>query len=264
MPISRGRILDAGRRVGDLSSITGVLGQKQGLKRRAAARALGGVVGRAQAGLSVWGLAGLALLFRWIDQQVREMRASEIWVGTAVRYGYWLNYGKKHMPKQPWWDRGLAETVQELENDPSGVFPDIAKPPNVALTRTTLYEGQQFIADIQSVITGSILGRLVNRFAGSASSRLLFGTILGDGTNPAMMPALLLQKNLMEQISKRGLVDTGCLLNSIALGNSKQEMLQRSKKGCMSALISSGEGTDRKTAELFGDNDLATTSSSLQ
>jgi hypothetical protein len=144
-----------------------------------------------------WGLAfggGLARL-GFLFKQLQGVDFGEAWVGSAVVYGPFQEFGTKLLQERPHWRVAIPEIVAEM--------------------------GGNEKAEEQ------ILGGLIA--SSNITSRELqgFGNVSAGDTAPLII-ALMIERRVKELITSKGIIDTGNYKGSIASGRSEQETFDKS------------------------------------
>lgn len=248
------QIFQAGRTLGDSLSVMrsaerNTLNYVESRSRR---RIIGSATGKAMVSMNVAGLMMWGQFLAFLRENIEQAMAEDVWLGTIVSYaaGYELGFtdpsGGRHrrqyffsgirraqrnnyrIPKSEAGGAVAAATEAELEAAEMAGGRGGSGSETVKLSRSGLYLGGRFAADIRSIFHGRVTARVARRFAGQEASRFFWGTLSNPEKNVLMVFAVSAKREIRRNIKAQGLVDTGALLNSIAIGKSEREMKKNS------------------------------------
>lgn len=222
-----GNVFRVARTLGDTSSLFG--GGVSGVAARAQSR----VVGRGTSSLmkmDVWGLVMWAEFFGWLNTAVQVGASKDVFVGTALPYAAGYEFGFQNpsgrRTRRPYFFPAVTQVTAETRfGRGGGSFLSLS---GLGPSRSGVYVGGRFFADIRSIANGSVGQRLARRQAGGEISRFFWGTLADPTRNVNEAIA-----NRIIALSRRAaraddLVDTSALVMSIVQGNSFEEWRQKS------------------------------------
>lgn len=239
------------RFLGDASALEGGLSKAAWLSRmrQVGGRAQRRIEGKALSKIfrvNVWGLILWGEFFNWIRNQIMLLNARDAWVGTALIYAgvYEFKEGRPFLMPAV-----RQATTERTYGSRINITP-------LGFSRSGVYSGGRFLADIKAVrrMSASSIGmRAVRRSTGAQASRLFWGALRNPRFNVMMALAIRTQELAKINVKKQGLVRSRALLNSIEVGNTKQEVIQKSRKAAVQALLRSGQKvTAKRRKQIFG------------
>lgn len=242
-----GEIRDAGQLLGDRS---GILSGPAGAVNRGRNRVLGKLSGKALVSFNVLGLIFWAEAMVFLRNAVQEAAASETWAGTAVNYAKFYEYGLFDKTTTGGSPRKTGGVATGGHRHAPFFFPAVFKvmagfrgrgggsPPTNA--RSGIYQGSQYISDMKSIVSGDVAGRIARRTAGQATSAFFLGTLSNPDRDIFEVMGKRVVHEARQNVKKLDLVDTGCLRDSFATGNSLGDMERKSIRQCAEALSKAG------------------------
>lgn len=239
------RIFQTARLFGDASSLRG---GARATGRRVGRRAAGRFLGKSLFGMNIFGLIMWAEFFTWLRNAVELAAGKDFWVGTVLAYAPGYEFGFTNPVGQrrhrPFFfdarDRVLTERT----------FGSRLRAQPISGSRSGIYAGGRFLADIRSVANGRIVARAGRRAAGAAASRFFWGTLAHPDRNIFELMARRTQMLARENIQAQGLIDSGALWESIQTGPTFDAMAAASEDAASGALMDSGASAIRVTNAL--------------
>ncbi len=243
------RMFKAARLLGDQSSLTGSgdVFSWASIKGRAGRRVGGRALSRMFT-LNVWGLVLWGEFLNEFRNQVQLYNAREVWLGTIISYARGYEYGftdeSGQRRRRPYfWNGVIDATIARQLGSKINFTP-------LSVSRSGLYSGGRFVADARAIKKGlgGIGMRGIRRSSGAQASRLFWGTLRNPQFNVLHAIAEDARRRIMRNIEAQGLVDTGALKFSIAIGSTFAEMANNSQKQVLKAF----GGRIPKARHLFG------------
>lgn len=257
--MSVNRIFRIARLLGDQSSLSGSgdVFSWANVKGRAGRRVGGRALSRMFT-LNVWGLVLWGEFLNEFRNQIHLYNAREVWLGTVISYAAGYEYGFRvtsgERRRRPYFWRGVIDaTVARQLGSRMNFTP-------LSLSRSGLYSGGRFLADARAIRKGlgGIGMRGVRRSTGAQASRLFWGTLRNPQFNVLHAIAEDARFRIIKNIEAQGLVESGALKASIAIGSTFAEMAQNSQRQVLKAF----KGRVPNARHLFGAFALPGTSAS--
>lgn len=250
------RLFSLARQLGDASSLVGGQGVDTWGKRVANVKARGGrrIGGRALAGtfrMNIWGLILWGEFLNEFRNQIQLYNAREVWLGSALVYAGLYELGFQRPSgghrRREWFFPAVQQALLERKFG-SGFDLGIS-----GFSRSGLYESGRFVADLRAIKGGipTLGARAIRRSTGKQASRLFWGTLRNPKFNVLHAIAMRAQVLAQQNLESQGLVASGMLKASVALGNTFDEMVDNSRQGVLKAAGGSVPGFRK-----FGGNRL--------
>lgn len=236
-----GKIFQSARFLGDTSSLTG--GGTAGALARIQNRAVGRGTSKLMQ-MNVFGLIMWAEFFGFLNTAVQAAAAKDVWVGTFTPYAAGYEFGFRNpvgkRRRRPYFFQAVEQAAMEAKFGRSRS----GRGASLSVSRSGVYVGGRFFADIRAVARGSVVQRGARRVAGREISRFFWGTLKNPNRNVNHAIA-----NRIITLSRRAarsdnLVDTGALVMSIQQADSLSGLRAKS---ILNAIQRSGQSGTKFT-----------------
>jgi hypothetical protein len=173
----------------------------------------------------------------FLNNAVKLAASKDIYIANAMSYAYGYEQGfttiasgrRLPPPGYGFWEKGLQEAISNSWQPYKGGF---------AFSRSGLYIGGRFVADIRAVAKGSLVSRGARRAAGRETSRLFWGTLGRPDLNPNEVIAQRAVAAIRRNIRGALLVDTGALAMATQFAGDRHDALMLSRRAGMEKLLS--------------------------
>jgi hypothetical protein len=227
-----GGVFRTARVLGDISSL-----ENNDLGYRAASRGVGKLTAMPMRGMSIHGLFMWAAFLGFLNNAVKLAASKDIYIANAMRYAYGYEQGfttiasgrRLPPPGYGFWEAGLKESITNSWQPYKGGF---------TFSRSGLYIGGRFAADIRAIYKGSLLSRSANRIAGRETTRLFWGTLGRPDLNPNEVIAKRAIAAIRRNIRGALLIDTTALAMATQYAGNKHDAMMLSRRAGMEKLLS--------------------------
>jgi hypothetical protein len=217
------RVFRSARGLGDLSSLEGGRAMQ-----RLGTRAVGRAASRPARGLEVHNLFMWGAFLGWVNNQIKLSRSRDVFIVNAMRYAWGYEYGfttiakgrRMPPPGYGFFRKGMEDSLKTAWQPYKG---------GITMSRSGLYIGGRFAADVRAVAKGRMLQRSATRLAGRETTRLVWGTLANPKANPMESIAKRAVANIRRNIRSASLVDTAALAMATQYGSSREEAFRKSR-----------------------------------